>query len=128
MLSDKDIVEEARKLLNSISKGPWEQSTLAVAYVISLAEGHEIITSFGEYGNSGDLALEFKNAGNNMAFVIRAPELTRALVDEVEALRKERNIAVRFLSKQGYERCSGHCDSWHERLTSPQKEGNDVSM
>ena len=127
MPSDKDIVEEARELLAKVTP-QWEQSRLAAAYVISLSEGHEIIMSFAEYNESGEIETEFKNAINNMALAVRAPELLRMLANEVETLRKERNIAVRFLSNQGYERCGGHCDSWHERLTSPRKEGNNVSV
>lgn len=115
MPSDKDIVVEARGLLAKVTP-QWEQSQLAPAYVISLVDGHEIVMSFAEYNESGEIETEFKNALNNMALTVRAPELLRSLVSEVEALRKERNIAVRFLSKQGYERCAGHCDSWHDKL------------
>lgn len=34
---------------------------------------------------------------------------------ENERLRSEHRIAVRFLSRQGFERCVGHCDSWHQK-------------
>lgn len=113
-MSEKDIVAEARELLTKATP-QWEQSQLAPAYVISLAEGHEIIMSFAEYNESGEIETEFKNAVNNMALAVRAPELLRLFIVEFETLRRERKAAVRFLSKHGYERCAGHCDSWHQK-------------
>lgn len=109
-MSDKELVEEVEELLAKATPEPWEQSAFAAAYVINLTEGHEVICSLGEYRRGGTLELEFKNAGNNMALIIRAPELLRRMRDRLIEAEKERRIAVRFLSKQGYERCA-HCDS-----------------
>lgn len=88
MPSNRDIVVEARELLARATP-QWEQSQLCSAYVISLTEGHEVVMAFAEFTKSGDLELEFKNADNNMALAIRAPDLLRALADEVERLREE---------------------------------------
>lgn len=117
--TERDLIEEVEELLAKATPGPWEQSAFAIAYVISLAEGHEVICSMGEYRKDGTLELEFKNAGNNMALIIRAPALLRRMRDRLIEAEKERRIAVRFLSKHGYERCT-HCDSWHEK--SPKGE------
>lgn len=84
--TERELISEVEELLAKATP-QWEQSQLAPAYVISLAEGHEVICSFGEYKEDGTLHLEFKNALHNMALTIRAPDLLRRMVEEVKRLR-----------------------------------------
>lgn len=107
-----DLIAEVEELLAKATPR-WEQSFFAVAYVISLAEGHEVVCSFGEYREDGTLETEFKNAGNNMALTIRAPDLLRRLVAEV----RERDELIVHMHVH-----SGYPNNGYMQMTTPQKE------
>lgn len=92
MPNDKqeDVVVEVRALLAQATPGPWSQSALVGGYVLGPKEvEYQIVTALVEYDQDGEVHLEFDNSVNNMALIARAPELLKALADEVTALREQ---------------------------------------
>lgn len=89
MPSERDIVAEARELLSAATPEPWR----AVAYV---GKEPRHITA-GKFTEETPIAtpenpnglVAFADLPTNAQLIARAPELLRALADEVERLRKQ---------------------------------------
>lgn len=127
-LLDQQAVEEIEARASAATPGPWAVwdscSWRRIGTVEPYADGNVICPITQNDGHPDLLAkredLEFvAHAREDIPALCATVKHLRAENERLKHLEQERIFAVRFLVKQGYERCAEPehgCEAWHEKL------------